>query len=203
MKSGIKAVIWDMGGVFLRTEARTSRMALAEKYHLSLQDLYDEVFNSESAQKATIGLIDVTEHWENVGERFGVSGAGLLDFQKQFWADDIFDGNLMDFIRSLKSEYKTGLLSNAWSDARSHLTDVRKCMDAFHFSIFSCEVGLAKPDPAIYWKILDMVGVKPGEAIFVDDNRDNILSANQVGIHGILFVDPQQARADVLSLLGD
>lgn len=201
MENKIKVVIWDMGGVLLRSEGRKARLGLSEKYNVPLDELYALVFNSETAQRATVGEIDESEVWNDVGKRLNITGNELKHFQDQFWADDRLDEDLVQFIRSLKVDYKTALLSNAWSGARNVLTVLRPCIDAFHFSIFSCEVGLAKPDPAIYHKMLAMVGVEPQEAIFVDDVQENIDAANKVGIHGIRFIDSLQARRDVTVLL--
>ena len=203
MANKIKAVIWDMGGVFLRSEDRTPREALAKEYALTYDQMNDLVFNSDSAQQATLGRIDSQAHWQNTGDRLGISGARLEDFSRRFFQGDAVDYELIDFIRSLKPVYTTGLLSNAWSDAREMLTKRRPCMDAFHISIFSCEVGLAKPDPEIYRTIIRLCGIEPDEAIFVDDFPENIEAANAFGIHGIRFLNRQQAIDEVNQLLGN
>lgn len=201
MVTGIKAVIWDMGGVIFRTEDETSKAALAEKYGLTLEELYRLVFASDSANLATLGLVNEAQHWQTIGARFNIDGNELDSFQEKFWDGDIVDRELIAFIGSLKEKYITGLLSNAWSGARSVLTDHYRCMDVFTYSTFSCELGLAKPDPAIYIKFLELLNVQPPEAIFVDDLQKNIDAANALGIHGIRFRDPRQAKQDVLALL--
>ena len=55
---------------------------------------------------------------------------------------------------------------------------------------------------AIYSLILDRVGVEPGQAIFVDDNKDNIESAAAMGIHAIRFVNTDQTIREINKLLG-
>ncbi|KAF0108927.1 MAG: putative hydrolase of the HAD superfamily [Chloroflexi bacterium] len=201
MGNSIKAVIWDMGGVILRSEDPKPRQELADKYAITLDSMYALVFKSESAQRATVGIIDETEHWKEVGKTLGISGDELCGFQDQFWAGDRLDQELIEFIRSLKTTHKTALLSNAWSGARDVLTTSKPCLDAFQFSVFSCEVGLAKPDPAIYREILTRVGVEPREAIFVDDVQENIDAANGIGIHGVRFSDSMQAKNEVNLIL--
>ncbi|MPN62198.1 hypothetical protein SDC9_209945 [bioreactor metagenome] len=62
---------------------------------------------------------------------------------------------------------------------------------------------MAKPDPAIYHYILDLMQVKPEEAIFLDDFERNIIAANQVGIHGVRFLNRDQAMKDILAILND
>jgi glucose-1-phosphatase len=201
MEKEILAVIWDMGGVLLRSEDKEPRQRLAEKYKISLDQLYDLVFNSESAKLAGVGKITEDGHWNAVAKSLGLNSSELDSFKAQFWEGDRLDDKLVGFIHSLMPTYRTALLSNAWSGARNVLTHTRPCMDSFHQSIFSYEVGLAKPDPEIYNLILQRLDVKPMQAIFVDDMVENIQAANQIGIHGVQFLNTQQAINAVKKLL--
>jgi epoxide hydrolase-like predicted phosphatase len=201
MTGKIKAVIWDMGGVLLRTEEYQSRIRAAEKYGWTLDEIEAQVFNSESAALATVGKISEPEHWINISRALKIPEGQLLTFQTQFWEGDQLDLELVDFIRGLQKRYHTALLSNAWSGARDVLTTAKPCIDAFHTVVFSCEVKLAKPDPAIYHKVLSLTGVEANEAIFVDDVQQNIDAANQLGIHGVRFMNARQAISDVKSFL--
>ena len=78
--SQIKAVIWDMGGVLLRTEDKAPRTALAQQYHMTYEEIDDIVFGSDSAQQAFVGEIDIASHWVAVRERFCLDEAGLRKF---------------------------------------------------------------------------------------------------------------------------
>lgn len=201
MTQKIKAVIWDMGGVILRTVGKQSREALSVKYNISLDTLYDLIFNSESADKATLGLIDEQIHWQTIASTLGVADGGIDEFREKFWEGDLIDTQLVEFIKNLNSVVKTGLLSNAWSGARDYFCQRVDCDQVFQYSIFSYEVGLKKPDKRIYEKILSLMKVEAAEAIFVDDFLENIECANELGIHGIQFTTTDQAIADVMTLL--
>lgn len=203
MAPNIKAVIFDMGGVILRSDDRKPRQELAKKYGLSAEELEEMVFDSPSAKVATVGQISEREHWKEVFASLKVSPEDEQAFQDAFWAGDSCDEGLIQFLRDFRPHIKTGLLSNAWSGAREMLTHKYKVIDAFDTSIFSFEVGMAKPDPAIYHYILDLMQVKPEEAIFLDDFERNILAANQVGIHGVRFVNRDQAMKDIIAILHD
>jgi len=61
----IKAVVWDMGGVLLRSENYQSRERLASRFKITEEELERVVFNSESAEQATLGRISQNEHWRN------------------------------------------------------------------------------------------------------------------------------------------
>jgi epoxide hydrolase-like predicted phosphatase len=203
MSNKIKTVIWDMGGVFLRSEDWTPRRELAVQYGMTLDEIHEFIFNSVSGKLATLGKIEEEAHWRDIGGQLRISSETLKEFREQFWAGDSLDYELTDFIRKLKPDYTTGLLSNAWTNARHVLTRSKPCIDAFHVAVFSCEVGLAKPDPSIYNLVLRLCSTEPEEAIFVDDFVENIEAANQLGIHGILFKNAKQAMADVKAMLSD
>lgn len=190
-----------MGGVILRSEDWNPRETLAKEYGLTLDGIHQLVFNSESGKRATLGEIDEETHWKITGEGLHINKEKLHDFRERFWQGDRLDIELVNFIRSLKPTHTTALLSNAWTGARKVLTKSKPCIDAFHISVFSCEVGLMKPDPEIYRYILRLSGANPEEAIFVDDALENIESANKLGIHGIQFKNAAQAIQDVNALL--
>lgn len=201
MAEKIRAVIWDMGGVILRTSENQSRQGLADEFHVSLSQLYTLVFDSPSAEKATVGLISQDDHWNAVADALAMPRERLPEFQERFWAGDGVDKELISFIKSLNKEYKTGLLSNAWSGMRQSLNQRNACDTVFQYSMFSYEVRLRKPDARIYQRMLELMEVKAGEAIFVDDLAENIDGANAVGIHGIQFRSTEQAIADVNRML--
>jgi putative hydrolase of the HAD superfamily len=53
--------------------------------------------------------------------------------------------------------------------------------------VLSCEVGLAKPEPAIFQLALDRLGVAADQAVFVDDRPENVESAELLGLRGLLI----------------
>ena len=183
----IKAVFWDFGGVIVRTQNPVPRKKLAEELGISRKQLEYLVFSGESGEKAQRGEISYEAHWKNLQKRFNLSEEEIFRFQEQFWSSDQVDQQLVDYIRQLKKEYHTGLISNAFSDLHFHLNETLQIADIFDALIISAEVGSVKPSHQIYHYALNQLNVQPNEAIFVDDKIDNILAANQIGMHGIVF----------------
>ena len=72
--------------------------------------------------------------------------------------------------------------------------------DRFQGVVVSGDEKLVKPDAAIYRLALDRFGLKPDEAVFVDDREDNIAGAEAVGIPGLLFTDAATLRRDLVRL---
>ena len=70
----------------------------------------------------------------------------------------------------------------------------RAFFDRFRDIVVSGEVRLLKPDPAIYWLALDRFGLRPHDALFVDDRLINVEAAEAVGMHAHLFTDADGLR---------
>lgn len=201
MGERIRAVVFDMGGVILRSENYAPRIELAASYGLTRKELEDLIFDSASANLASIGKISERDHWQAVFSQLNVSVDRQAGFEAAFWAGDSLDLELIDFLGSLRPGRKTGLLSNAWTGGRHNLFENYACKDVFDVSIFSYEVGLAKPDPKIFHLILSRLNVKAEETIFLDDNLQNIQAAVLLGFQSIRFRSREQALMEMQALL--
>ncbi len=197
----IKAIIWDMGGVIVRTEDHTSRNILAAELGITRHQLEETVFGGTNGNKAQRGDISTAELWETVRKEFELSQEGILDFQKRFWAGDEVDFALVEYIRELRKRYTSALLSNAFDTLRITLTEEWKIDDAFDTMIISGEEGIMKPDARIYEIALERVSVAPKEAVFIDDFAHNIEGARAVGMQGIQFLSVEQTLNDLEELL--
>jgi putative hydrolase of the HAD superfamily len=69
-----------------------------------------------------------------------------------------------------------------------------------HISVFSCEVGLLKPEKTVYKTMLTLAGVESREIVFFDDNPENVYSARALGIEAFLWKDTETARYKLSSL---
>jgi len=117
-----------------------------------------------------------------VGEHLGLppeSTAGLLTrMYACFGADELMNQVVL---AARTAGIRTALLSNSWGD-----TYDRRGWDLmFDEVVISGEVGLRKPDPAIFHLTLDRLGVAAGECVFVDDLVHNIHAAVGVGMVGV------------------
>lgn len=199
--SAIRAVIWDLGGVLVRTEDYTPRDSLAARLGLDRMGLEGVVFSGDSGDRAQRGEIEYELHWHNVSRLLNQPPETIPELQDAFWGGDVVDRELIEAIRSLRPRYKTGLLSNAFSDLRRFVTQVWQFADIFDELIISAEVGLVKPDPRIYQLAVSRLGVKPDEAVFIDDFAHNVAGAQAVGLHAIQFLNRQQVLEDLHIIL--
>jgi epoxide hydrolase-like predicted phosphatase len=197
----IRAVVFDLGGVLVRTENRAPRNQLAVRLGLTYDELSALVFDSQSSHQAMKGEITTAEHWEAIRKTLGVSKKEFLQVPLEFWGGDALDEDLITYLRNLRPHYKTALLSNAWDDLRQMIEEIWKIDDAFDQILISAEVGLVKPDRLIYERIISDLGVKSDEAVFVDDFPQNVEAARTAGLEAIHFLGPDQSLRDLQSLL--
>ncbi|HSL29470.1 MAG TPA: HAD family phosphatase [Anaerolineales bacterium] len=196
----IKAVFFDLGGVIVRTEFQAPRQQLADRLGIDYDDLNKLVFDSDTSTRASVGEISSEEHWISVIQRLRRPAEERQSIRDEFFAGDIVDRTLIEYIRSLRPRYKIGLISNAWGDLRDFIVR-EKFDDAFDKMIISAEVGAMKPEPKIFRIALEQFGVKPREAVFVDDFYVNIEGCEKVGIQGIHFKDPETTLQQLKRLL--
>ena len=196
----VRAVFFDLGGVIVRTEYQAPRQHLAERLGMEYDDLVKIVFDGESGHRASIGAIPADVHWASIIKRLKRPASELEAIRHEFFAGDVIDRTILDFLRSLRGKYKTGLISNAWGDLREYILR-EKIEDAFDHIIISAEVGVVKPEAKIFQIALEQAGVKPKEMVFVDDFAVNIEGCEKLGIKGILFKDPESAMKQLKALL--
>ncbi len=195
--SKVRLIVWDIGGVLMRTEDPAPRLALAERYGLSRQALEAVVFGSGDQIPGQLGKVSYQEHWADIGRQLGLEAAELAEFRRQFFAGDVLDTQLVDTIRHLKTDYQTAVLSNAFSNLRQLLEDEWRIADAFDHLVISAEVGLMKPDPRIYQHLLETTGEAAPATVFIDDSPVNIQAAHKCGIDAIRFTSPVQIMREL------
>lgn len=177
----IKTLIFDFGNVFINLDIEN---ALKKTFEiLNITEFSEEIiaFNSFYEQ----GLISTDEFLEFYSENFPkLSKNELIDIWNLILKD--FPKYRLDFIKELKasSQFKLILLSNTneihinWiKENISFYENFKNCFDAFYLSQ---EINLRKPNNDIFEFILKENTLKANECLFIDDNKDNIETANNL-----------------------
>jgi epoxide hydrolase-like predicted phosphatase len=101
-------------------------------------------------------------------------------------------------LRAKRAGLTTGLLSNSWGNEYP-----REGWDQmFDAVVISGEVGMRKPEAEIYTHVLDLLGVRPGETVFVDDLRPNVDAAEALGLVGVHHTSYDETAATLERLFG-
>ena len=95
----ITAVIFDLGGVLLRTEDREPRTRLAQRLGMTYEELESQVYGSREAMR---GEISAEDHKRAVLNKLGLAENAMKEFGDEFWGGDRMDGKLVEFLRGLR-----------------------------------------------------------------------------------------------------
>jgi putative hydrolase of the HAD superfamily len=94
----------------------------------------------------------------------------------------------------------TAILSNMGDTVLANMQRELLWLDRFDVQVWSYQLRMAKPDLAIYEYVLQQLGTRPDETLFLDDKQVNIDAANAVGMRAVLFTDVDHLRADLMAM---
>lgn len=203
------AVIFDFSGVMV-TSAFTALGQFADDHGMSEDEFLEFLLGPYSqdtdhawhrAERGEIGIMDwVTDTMA----RAEADGIGLdLSIMASLMSDlEVYDV-MVECARSIKAEgYRTSLLTNNIAEGRDSWRPLLPLDDLFDDVVDSSEVGLRKPDPAIFKLALDRLGgIDPARAVMLDDYPGNCDGARRAGLSAILVDDPTIAVDELRSLL--
>ena len=195
----IKAIVFDFGGVLLRTEDHSFRRRWEAQLGLQPGEAEEIVFNSEMGQKAQRGEISTEDLWAWVSLRLTL-GDQLDAFRRDFWAGDVLDQELVATVRALQGAYQTAMISNATDSLREDLEAKHGVADAFDLIVVSAEERVMKPDPDIYKRTLEKLEASAKEAVFVDDFERNTRAASDIGMAAIHYRPGMDVVAELAAL---
>ena len=179
-------MIFDFGGVIWNMRWDVCR-ALETTHRLPEGSIFATLYRCPAWQEVERGRGD-REAWR-AGARAALeaeAGRGLPPLHDEWRAAQAPIAENLALIRGLRPPYRLGVLSNADLTLRSRLSAIPGAPDLFDDIVCSAEVGLAKPEPAIYALACRRLGVAPEETVFVDDAPVNVEAAQGAGLGGVL-----------------
>jgi epoxide hydrolase-like predicted phosphatase len=197
----IQAIVFDIGDV-LEINADTGWKTKWEtRLSLDFTDIFTRMENS--GLDGRLGTCSEAEWLEGLREFSGMDQVQTDALLHDFWTWYVGQPNteLIDYFASLRSRYKTAILSNSFLGARAMEQARYGFEDMTDLIVYSHEVGFAKPDPQIYALTCERLSMKPAEIVFLDDLEANIAGAKAFGMHAVLFQNNTQAIAEIQNYL--
>ncbi len=205
----IRAVLWDFGGVILASPFEAFRA------YEAAHDIPLDFIRSVNATNPDLNAWARLERAELDHDEFDrvfaeeskalgheVPGADVLA---------LLSGEVRpEMVKALDSViaagYRTACLTNNVMKPDGHPTEDRPEVDAvmskFDVVVESSKVGIRKPEPEFYTRACEMLGVAPGECVFLDDLGINLKPAQEMGMTTIKVADPADAIAELEQVLG-
>jgi putative hydrolase of the HAD superfamily len=178
-------LIVDYGGV-LTTDVFASFRTFCDAEGLEPDAVRDRFRSDPEARELLAGLETGTLAVAEFEPRF----AALLEVASERLIERLLGGMepdtaMLDGVRAARrAGARTGLLSNSWGAATAY--DPELLEELFDAWVISSEVGLRKPDPAIYELAAERLGLPPAACVFVDDLPGNLKPARALGMATVL-----------------
>jgi putative hydrolase of the HAD superfamily len=210
----IEAVLFDFNGVLttspftLMAELGGGAAGLEPEVVLDLMlGPYDED-TDHAWHRFERGEITAPEYGLDLLTRANEAGveidfASLRDLMGRLVVHDV----VVERVRALRTQgYRTGLVTNNVKEASSEWRKLLPVDVLFDVIVDSSEVGMRKPNPAIFLHALELLGgIEPAAAVFLDDAAGNVAGARRAGLHAVLVdaADPAPALVELDALLAD
>jgi putative hydrolase of the HAD superfamily len=198
----IRAVLFDFAGVLTSSPWVALTAAGGGDLELLIGSYAEDTDHPwHQVERGEMAIAD----WAVAVTEMGRSQGVEVDFTplQTMLGDMLVHDVIVDRIRALRAEgYQLGLVTNNVREGSAVWRAKVPVDDLFDAVVDSSEVGMRKPNPAIYHHALDLLGgVAPEEAVFLDDAPGNVVGAQLAGLHAILVDDPAAAVAELDALL--
>ncbi|MGB7190920.1 MAG: HAD family phosphatase [Acidobacteriaceae bacterium] len=194
----IRAVIFDYGMVLSNPAVPSAHARLVVASGLS-REILDQHYwaNRHSYDLGMTGR----EFWAKVASDAGTTFSpaqvvNLIESDVLMWTS--VNEEMLAWVEALQGAgIRTAVLSNMVWEILLHMQKRFGWLDRFDQLTWSCELGIAKPDPEIYLYTCEALEVPPEETLFLDDKPENIAGAEVLGLRALLFTTAEQLRKDL------
>lgn len=190
----IRAIIFDCFGVLYIDSSRH----LYEHHVPNYEQLWPQLMELNKA--SDYGLITRDEYIDSVAELTGADRAFIVEN-----INGIHKPNqkLLEYAESLRSRFKLGMCSNIGPGGMDSFFSPQERQKLFDAVVLSGDVGMVKPNPAIFRLMAERLNVEPRECIMIDDIEENCSGADAAGMHAIQYVTNAQIRRDLAAMVKD
>lgn len=194
----IKAVIFDLNGIFIQSPKLSERF---EKDFKISPDLFlpelSEIMNKTRQPNAGNSF----QYWKPVLEKWNIQMSEENFWDYWFSAEKVSE-EMVNFAKELKAEgIKVFVLSNNFKERAKYYKNYPWIHDVIEKAYFSYETSLVKPDPNAWQLILDEHNLRPEECLYFDDQEKNVRASESVGIKSFLFLGEKELKNEVIKAL--
>ena len=198
--SNIKNIVFDLAGVvFARNKERCPQALMEYFYFINSGEILPDFWNDYDRG---------TRSFDAVAKALAAYRSSDVQTARHMMATAITYQDQIpqtaELIAELKSAgYRVFVLSNM---SKEYIEYLRKMPVYSHFDgdVISCEVGLTKPEKEIYTLLLERFGLEPSQTMFIDDRKENVEAAAEIGIVPFHFctANAQQSCDEIRQIVG-
>lgn len=201
MKKREKLFIFDIGGVFVKLDPASRDRAVSKPGEagpsLRYGDVPEAIFRD-----FRLGRLAERDYVQALARIFDVPHESIYEAEHAYVAEGFQD--FIEFVRRLRENHRVVCLSNNQAIHWRHITDNLLGAGYFDREYLSHEMGLEKPDRAIFEAISQAEGCSEKDVFFIDDMEENVLSAREIGWqHCIVHRDPAATAKLLVALAAE
>jgi putative hydrolase of the HAD superfamily len=195
-----KTIIFDLGGVLVHLDWDKVCASLTCLSNLSYGTVMKEVQNGPIVEASMLGHLTPQEFHRSLCAQINID----VPFDRFI---DIWNGllspdeDMASFVEELGADHHLALASNTDATHFAYSREHFGVMQAFDQFFLSYEMGLLKPDPAYFHHVLYGLWASPANCIFIDDRPENVRSARNLGIIGLVFKSIDKLKSDLAAIL--
>jgi putative hydrolase of the HAD superfamily len=192
----IRAVLFDFGGVLAEEGFREGLKAIAKEKRLDPDDFYKISSDLVYQTGYITGGCDEHSYWNAVQKKAGVKGADQA-FREEILKRFKLRPEMTAVVKKMKS---SGLIVAILSDQTNWLDELDQRTPFHHhfdYVFNSYHLKKTKRDPSIFRDVCTLLGVRPKEALFVDDNMENVKRALNQGLRAIHFKKARDLQMEI------
>jgi putative hydrolase of the HAD superfamily len=196
-----RVVVFDYGEVISMSQSEHDKLGILEVASSDADTFWPIYWRHRD--DLDHGTVSIVEYWQRVARDLGTEWS-MATIQR-IWAIDFrswisVEPGTIDLLGELRDGgTRVALLSNAGFDFGDPFR--RMPVAAYFERVFvSAELGLLKPDPAVYLKVVDELGITPDQLVFIDNKQVNVDGAVAIGATGHHFTGVPGLRDFLTSL---
>ncbi len=198
MRSQIKAVVFDFGGVLIGWDPRNLYSRYFPDEPQAMEDFLAEISFMDWNAQQDKGR-PFSEGVASLAKQFP-HHANLINAYRENWRESItgiIDGTV-EILQLLKDKgYLLYGLSNWSTETFGMVRHEFEFFNLFDEILLSGEVKLIKPEPEIFELFLQRIGKPADQCLFIDDSEPNIKTARKLGFDTVQFISPEHLKSEL------
>jgi len=195
----VLTVVMDLGGVYFTDGTHIAIEKICERYGID-KEKATFALDGELGSTYRTGAISRDDFWAKARKHMetDIPAEVLESMWNSCYAEDKRTSELVD--RLTAAGYELIFLSDNFKSRVEYLQNKYDFEKKFKSGVFSHESGIRKPQKEIYELVMTKTDSRPQDCVFVDNKRQNLTPAKELGMNAILFMDADQLERDLKAL---
>ena len=192
-------VLFDLGGVVVEVESDRLVHQVSQLIGRPFEEVQQVVYHTDLLLPFELGRITATAYYEGLKKRLKLRWT-YEQFVRAWNGIFTEHTDVTTLMQQLRKRHRLMALTNTNILHLDHIKASFPSLSVLEDWVASCDVGLRKPDPQFYRLALERAGVRPSEAVYVDDRPEMVEAGRAVGLTAVRFESGRQLNEDLQAI---